>query len=170
MIRARFADADFFVRDDRKHRLEDFLPRLGTLIFQTKLGSMLDKSRRVTALMPAWSNLGLDARRPRLPLGRELCKADLATRMVVEMTSLQGIIGRHYALASGESEAVAQAIYEHNLPRFAGDALPQACPGWPSGWPTGWTRWWACSPPAWRLPARAIPLPTAARPSAWCRR
>ena len=49
--------------------------------------------------------------------------------MVVEMTSLQGIIGRYYALASGESEAVAQAIYEHNLPRFAGDALPQSLPG-----------------------------------------
>ena len=56
VIRARFADADFFVRDDRKHKLEDFLPRLGTLIFQTKLGSMLDKSQRMTSLSEALGN------------------------------------------------------------------------------------------------------------------
>ena len=74
VIRARFADADFFVQDDRKHRLEDFLPRLGTLIFQTKLGSMLDKSRRVTALMPALAgSLGLDAAKPQLPAGPPSC-------------------------------------------------------------------------------------------------
>jgi glycyl-tRNA synthetase len=131
VIRARFADADFFVRDDRKHKLADFLPRLGTLIFQTKLGSMLDKSRRVAALVPALVEpLGLDAQQAAAALrAAELCKADLATRMVIEMTSLQGIIGRYYALASGESEAVAQAIYEHNLPRFAGDALPHSRAG-----------------------------------------
>ena len=131
VLRARFADADFFVRDDRKHTLTDFLPRLGTLIFQTKLGSMLEKSRRVTALVQALAGpSGLDAETVAIATrAAELCKADLATRMVIEMTSLQGIIGRYYALASGESEAVAQAIYEHYLPRFAGDGLPQSKPG-----------------------------------------
>jgi len=131
VLRARFADADFFVRDDRKHKLADFLPRLGTLIFQTKLGSMLDKSKRVTALVQALAEpLGLDEQTAAVATrAAELCKADLATRMVIEMTSLQGTIGRYYALESGESEAVAQAIFEHYLPRFAGDALPENKPG-----------------------------------------
>ena len=131
VIRARFADADFFVRDDRKHKLADFLPRLGTLIFQAKLGSMLDKSRRVTALVETLSApLGLTGEARAVALrAAELCKAHLATRMVIEMTSLQGIMGREYALQSGESQAVADAIFEHYLPRFAGDALPAGRPG-----------------------------------------
>jgi glycyl-tRNA synthetase len=131
VIRARFADAEFFVRDDRKHKLTDFLPRLATLTFQTRLGSMLDKSHRVTALVQTLAEpLGLDSHLTEIAVrAAELCKADLATRMVVEMTSLQGVIGCYYALASGESEAVAEAIYEHYLPRFASDALPQGKPG-----------------------------------------
>ncbi len=131
VIRARFADADFFVREDRKHKLADFLPRLGTLTFQTRLGSMLDKTHRITSLVEALSPMltlnpqeAATARR-----AAELCKADLATKMVIEMTSLQGILGRYYALASGESEAVAEAIFEHYLPRFAGDLLPKTCSG-----------------------------------------
>jgi glycyl-tRNA synthetase len=131
VIRARFADADFFVRDDRKRRLVDFLPRLGTLTFQTRLGSMLDKTHRITALV---ENL-----LPAITLNKheaaiaqraaELCKADLATKMVIEMTSLQGILGRYYAIESGENEPVAEAIFEHYLPRFAGDLLPKTRPG-----------------------------------------
>ena len=131
VIRARFADANFFIRDDLKHRLDDFLPRLGTQTFQVKLGSMLDKTQRVTRLAGVLAaQIGLspqeqaDAHR-----AAELCKADLATKMVVEMTSLQGIMGRYYALHSGESEAVATAIFEHYLPRFAGDILPQSRAG-----------------------------------------
>jgi len=131
VIRARFADADFFVREDLKHKLEDFLPRLGTQTFQVKLGSMLDKTRRVTRLTDILAaQIGMspqeqaDAHR-----AAELCKADLATKMVVEMTSLQGIMGRTYALHSGEREAVAAAIFEHYLPRFAGDILPESRPG-----------------------------------------
>jgi glycyl-tRNA synthetase len=131
VIRARFADADFFVRDDLKHKLADFLPRLGTLTFQTRLGTMLDKTHRLTSLVEAISPLlslnpqeATTARR-----AAELCKADLATKMVIEMTSLQGILGHYYALSSGESEAVAEAIFEHYLPRFAGDLLPKTRPG-----------------------------------------
>ncbi|HSB66665.1 MAG TPA: glycine--tRNA ligase subunit beta [Anaerolineales bacterium] len=131
VIRARFADADFFVRDDRKHKLEEFLPRLGTLIFQTRLGSMLDKSHRMTALVDQLASLMALNEQEAAGAHRaaELCKADLATKMVIDMTSLQGILGRYYARASGESEVVANAIFEHYLPRFAGDQLPKTCPG-----------------------------------------
>lgn len=131
VIRARFADADFFVRDDRKHKLADFLPRLGTLIFQTRLGSMLDKTHRITALVKELSPV-LFLSEQELQVARraaELCKADLATKMVIDMTSLQGILGRYYAIESGESEAVGEAIFEHYLPRFAGDILPKNRPG-----------------------------------------
>lgn len=131
VIRARFADADFFVRDDRRHKLVDFLPRLGTLVFQTRLGSMLDKSRRITALVDALSPmLGLSqTETDTAHRAAELCKADLATRMVIDMTSLQGILGRYYAINSGESQAVGEAIFEHYLPRFSGDLLPKTRPG-----------------------------------------
>jgi glycyl-tRNA synthetase len=127
VIRARFADADFFVRDDRKHNLADFLPRLGTLIFQTRLGPMLDKSHRITSLVEVLSPI-LSLSQSETGIAHrtaELCKADLATKMVIEMTSLQGILGRYYAIASGESASVAEAIFEHYLPRFAGDLLPK---------------------------------------------
>ena len=131
VIRARFADADFFVRDDRKHKLVDFLPRLSTLIFQTRLGSMLDKTRRITSLVDILSlSLTLTPQETEIAhRTAELCKADLATKMVIEMTSLQGTLGRYYAIASGESQAVGEAIFEHYLPRFSGDLLPKTRPG-----------------------------------------
>ncbi len=131
VIRARFADAAFFVNEDRKKKLEDFLPRLATLTFQAKLGSMLDKSRRVRALVDDLAAM-LPLEEDDLRVARraaELCKADLATEMVVEMTSLQGVMGRYYALHSGEDPAVAEAIFEHYLPRFAGDAVPKSKAG-----------------------------------------
>ena len=131
VLRARYADAEFFVREDLKHRLEDFFPKLDTLTFQEKLGSMLAKQRRVERLTPVIAEaLGLS---PEEKVWAEraahLCKADLATNMVIEMTSLQGIMGREYARHQGEPEPVALAIYEHYLPRFAGDALPETKPG-----------------------------------------
>ena len=131
VIRARFADAAFFIGEDLKHNLEENLPRLGTLTFQFKLGSMLDKSHRLEALVEKLQPfLHLDdgematARR-----AAHLAKADLVSHMVVEMTALQGIMGRYYALHSGENQAVADAIYEHYLPRSAGDALPASKAG-----------------------------------------
>jgi glycyl-tRNA synthetase len=114
VLGARFADANFFVREDLKRPLEAYRPELSRLIFQTKLGSMLDKSERmnklVNELIPM---LGLEndeaifARR-----AVYLAKADLVTQMVTEMTSLQGVIGREYALRSGEQKDVAEAIGE----------------------------------------------------------
>jgi glycyl-tRNA synthetase len=131
VIRARFADAAFFVREDLKKNLTDFLPRLATLTFQLKLGSMLDKTRRIQKLTETLApQLGLgSADQAAARRAAELAKADLATKMVVEMTSLQGIMGRYYARRSGEPEAVASAIFEHYLPRYSGDAVPTCLPG-----------------------------------------
>jgi glycyl-tRNA synthetase len=126
VIRARFADAAFFINEDLNYKLEDELDRLGTLTFQQKLGSMLDKSKRIEAMMPAlceYFKLS-EAETKTAQRAAKLCKADLVTHMVVEMTSLQGIMGKYYALHSGESQEVAQAIFDHYLPRFTGDALP----------------------------------------------
>lgn len=114
VLRARYADAAYFVRDDRKRPLEDFNKDLATLTFQEQLGSMLAKVYRLEKLVePVAVQLGLSpdevraARRAAL-----LAKADLATHMVVEITSLQGIMGEIYALSSGEAPEVARAIRE----------------------------------------------------------
>ena len=131
VIRARFADAAFFIAEDLKHKLEENLPRLGTLTFQFKLGSMLDKSQRVEALVEKLQAfLHLDkAEMDTARRAAHLAKADLVSHMVIEMTALQGVMGRYYALHSGESQAVADAIYQHYLPRSAGDVLPASKPG-----------------------------------------
>jgi glycyl-tRNA synthetase len=131
VLRARFADADFFYQADTKKPLEEFLPRLDTLTFQEQLGSVLDKTKRLEQLAPRLSALlGLSEPETATAMrAAHLCKADLATQMVVELTSLQGAMGQEYALRSGEDPAVAQAIFEHYLPRFAGDQLPETLPG-----------------------------------------
>jgi len=125
VVRARFADADFFVREDLKHKLEDFRPRLGTLMFQKKLGSMLDKNERIEKLTEALIpllGLGADeavfARR-----AAHLLKADLVSKMVIEMTSLQGVMGGEYARRDGEAPPVAEAIGEQYQP------VPRTRPG-----------------------------------------
>ena len=114
VIRARFADAAFFYDKDIKRGLAEFVPELDKLTFQTKLGSMLDKTRRLERLVPLVADrLGLDAAdRATADRAAALAKADLATSMVVEMTSLQGKMGGHYALRGGESREVAEAIAE----------------------------------------------------------
>lgn len=128
VIRARFEDAAFFIAEDLKRPLVDYLPQLDTLTFQTELGSMLAKTHRVQELIGDLAQqVGLS--QEEIEIARrsaELCKADLVTHMVVEMTSLQGIMGRYYALKSGELESVATAIFEHYLPRFAGDGFPES--------------------------------------------
>ncbi|HSJ57746.1 MAG TPA: glycine--tRNA ligase subunit beta, partial [Anaerolineae bacterium] len=131
VIRARFADAKFFYENDVRQPLDAFLPRLDTLTFQQDLGSMLDKSRRLEALAPAVARaLGLDTDTTAFThRAAQLAKADLATQLVVELTSLQGFMGSHYAALSGEDLAVSTAILEQYLPRFAGDDLPATGPG-----------------------------------------
>ena len=131
VIRARYSDAAFFVEHDRRQPLAEFTPKLATLTFQEQLGSMLDKVQRLEKLAPVAGRAAWPVRRGSATVARAaaLCKSDLATSMVIEMTSLQGIMGREYALASGESPAVAQAIFEHYLPRSSGDRRPPSLPG-----------------------------------------
>jgi glycyl-tRNA synthetase len=131
VVRARFADAAYFVKEDLKKPLEDFIPALEKLTFQTELGSMLDKTQRIGHLVGVLAPMvGLSPEETfTAARAAKLCKADLATQMVVEMTSLQGVIGRDYALASGEPPVIANAVFEHYLPRSAGDAAPKGKPG-----------------------------------------
>jgi glycyl-tRNA synthetase len=118
VLRARYADAEFFFKADTAHKLESFLPRLDTLTFQEQLGSMLDKSKRLETLAcQLGERLGLTAAELQIVArAAHLCKADLATNMVVEFTSLQGVMGYEYARISGEPEPVAAAIVEHYYP------------------------------------------------------
>jgi glycyl-tRNA synthetase len=131
VIEARFADAAFFMREDNKHTIDDFIPRLDTLVFHPKLGSMLDKTGRIVKLTENLANqlkISPEDKSAALEAAR-FCKADLVTKMVVEMTALQGVIGRYYALKSGKGALAAQAMEEHYLPRFAGDSSPASMPG-----------------------------------------
>jgi glycyl-tRNA synthetase len=131
VIEARFADAAFFMREDSKHTIDDFIPRLDTLVFHPKLGSMLDKTVRIVKLTEVLSkhlSLSPEDREAALEAAR-FCKADLVTKMVIEMTALQGVIGRYYALKSGKNPLAAQAVEEHYYPRFAGDSSPASMPG-----------------------------------------
>lgn len=126
VIRARFADAAFFFERDRGKPLDEYLPELTTRTFESSLGSMrakIERIERLVALLAAPLSLG-EAERATALRAAHLSKADLATEMVVEMTSLQGEMGRIYALESGEPAEVARAIADHYLPRGAGDELP----------------------------------------------
>ncbi len=131
VIRARYADAAFFWKQDTSRKLEDFRPALSGLIFQGKLGSMLDKTGRIEKLVQILAEkLTVSAEDAQiLDRAAVLAKADLVTQMGVEFTSLAGIMGREYAIRSGESDAVAQTIFEHTLPRYSGDSLPKSVPG-----------------------------------------
>ncbi|GIK73476.1 MAG: glycine--tRNA ligase [Chloroflexota bacterium] len=131
VIRARYADAAYFYRADTARPLEAYSPRLATLTFHAKLGSMLDRVERLKALAPQIAEmLGASVEEvAAVARAAELSKADLMTSMVIEMTSLQGVMGEIYALKSGETPAVAQAIREQYLPRFAGDDVPASRAG-----------------------------------------
>ncbi|MFQ5943057.1 MAG: glycine--tRNA ligase subunit beta [Anaerolineales bacterium] len=126
VIRARFSDAKYFVARDLEHPLEDYVDKLGTLTFQADLGSMLEKTHRLEGLSATLArHFDLtDSEGQTAVRAAQLSKADLATLMVIDMTSLQGSMGRYYAEQSGESEGVGEAIYEHYLPRSAGDQVP----------------------------------------------
>jgi len=131
VIIARFSDAAYFVDEDLEQDLEAFVPELELLTFQEDLGSMKDKTRRIQTLVEdLFPLIALDAEEKEATRrAAALCKADLATQMVVEMTSLQGVMGYHYALHSGEPKEVAIAIREHYLPQSADDPSPSTRPG-----------------------------------------
>ncbi len=123
VIRPRFADAKFFWEQDLKHPLIGFFPRLESVVFQDKLGTMADKSRRIAALAAALARL---AQEPSEQVERAamLAKCDLVSTMVYEFPALQGTMGRYYAARSGEDDCVCDAMEEQYLPRFSGDVLP----------------------------------------------
>jgi len=123
VILPRLADAAFFWDLDRKTTLADRVERLGTVVFQQGLGSLLDRAQRVGILGGEIAGaLGQDV--PAVQRAALLAKADLLTQMVGEFPELQGRMGYHYALQDGETPAVATAIEEQYLPRHAGDRLP----------------------------------------------
>lgn len=131
VLRARLADAQFFFEEDCKVKLIDRLEKLKTVVFQEGLGTIYDKAERLgklAAFLVAHTNAD-KAVLPTIERGAKLAKTDLVTGMVCEFTELQGIMGREYALLNGETKEVAQAIYEHYLPRFAGDELPVSVAG-----------------------------------------
>eukprot|EP00898_Chlorokybus_atmophyticus_P000855 jgi/Chlat1/1770/Chrsp134S00111 len=128
VLRARYEDARFFYNADVSKPLIEFRPLLNGITFQEKLGSMLNKTDRVEALLQPLAEL-LELPQETLQVAQQagpLSRADLATAMVVEFTGLAGVMGRHYTLKSGASEEVATAVFESVLPRNAGDALPSS--------------------------------------------
>ncbi|KUO71088.1 MAG: glycine--tRNA ligase subunit beta [Clostridia bacterium BRH_c25] len=131
VLRARLADADFFYSEDRKTSLEGCVEKLKNVVFQETLGTIYDKTQRITTIGKYLAEVvGLSSdERLHLQRAAYLCKADLVTGMVKEFDELQGIMGREYALLQGEKEVVADAILEHYLPRFAGDYTPETVNG-----------------------------------------
>lgn len=131
VLRARLSDARFFYVEDQKLSIESCLKRLETIVFHEELGTIGDKVRRVrkTAGLIA-SKLGVTAEEAKqVDRIAEIAKFDLVTNMVGEFPELQGIMGEDYARKAGESDLVARGVFEHYLPRFAGDLMPASAQG-----------------------------------------
>jgi glycyl-tRNA synthetase beta chain len=134
VLRARFADAQFFWASDLKCRLADYLPKLAKITYESRLGSYRDKTERIRTiarwLTEQWFNLGiLQAHVADADRAAELAKCDLATEMAREFPELQGIVGGLYARAQGEPDDVADAIYDHYRPVGLGDPIPRNLTG-----------------------------------------
>ncbi|EAQ97584.1 glycine--tRNA ligase subunit beta [Congregibacter litoralis] len=123
VIRPRLADAAFFFEQDRQSTLASRVPRLGAVVFQKKLGSLLEKTQRIQRLAGKLAAL-IGANQTDTERAAELCKADLVSDMVLEFGDLQGIAGAYYARNDGENDAVADAIAQHYWPTQAGSDLP----------------------------------------------
>ena len=126
VLRARLADAKFFWDQDRKRSLESRIPDLDALVFHAKLGSVGEKVSRIEALAVEIAKSIEGAVEADVRQAARLCKSDLVTGMVGEFPELQVVMGRYYALAEGESAAVADAIAEHYAPKGPNDACPTA--------------------------------------------
>jgi glycyl-tRNA synthetase beta chain len=134
VLRARFADAQFFWTSDQKCRLADYLPKLERITYESRLGSYRDKVERIRSisrwLTEQWFNLGmLQAHVAEADRAAELAKCDLATEMVREFPELQGIVGGLYARAQGEPVEVADAVYDHYRPVGLDDPIPRNLTG-----------------------------------------
>jgi len=125
VLRSRLADAEFFWDQDRRTPLAERVPHLAELVFQERLGTMLDKTHRLVELVPHLAPY-TGAREDDAKRAALLCKADLVSGMVREFPELQGIMGRYYAAHDGEPEAVAQAIGDHYAPQGPSDRCPSA--------------------------------------------
>lgn len=129
VLKARLEDALFFWKEDTSQPLAELVPGLKNVLFQERLGSVLDKVERLRHLANFMSNECRLSDSQKTDRAAYLCKADLLSNMVYEFPELQGIMGRYYALQGGEDAEVAEAILEHYLPRFAGDRLPATATG-----------------------------------------
>ena len=125
VIRPRLADAEFFFNSDKKTTLESRLESLETVLFQKQLGTLKEKSERISALS-AFIASQIDANESQAARAGLLAKTDLMSNMVMEFPDVQGVMGKYYALNDGEDAPVAEALYEQYMPRFAGDALPSS--------------------------------------------
>lgn len=131
VLRARYEDASFFWKADLETPLSEMREKTHLLTFEERLGSMADRADRISAIARRLAKvIGLSGTdHDVLEQAAALTKFDLGSQMVTELSSLAGIMAREYAVRAGESQAVAQALYENELPRFAGDALPETLPG-----------------------------------------
>jgi glycyl-tRNA synthetase beta chain len=124
VLASRFNDAKFFFDHDRQSRLEDKCARTGRIVFQERLGSLADKTRRVESVLREAGLAGWSGDPAAVARAAALMKADLASEIVAELPALQGVMGREFALLDGEPAAVADALREQYLPRAAEDRLP----------------------------------------------
>src|SRR5262249_35136422 len=130
VLKARFADAQFFWESDQKCRLADYLPKLEKVTYESRLGSYRDKVERVRSLArwcsEGWYNLGMSqAHVSDADRAAELAKCDLATEMVREFPELQGLVGGLYCKAQGEPDEVSDAVYDHYRPVGLDDPIPR---------------------------------------------
>lgn len=126
VLRARLSDGAFYYESDQAKKLSDWAKGLKDVVFHAKIGMMNEKVTRIDALaLKIAEAVGYSNDKAIITRAAKLCKADLTTGMVGEFPELQGIMGRYYARAQGEHEAVAEAVYEHYKPQGAGDSLPE---------------------------------------------
>ena len=128
VITPRLNDAEFFWQRDNETTLADLRKKLDDVVFQQKLGSLHDKSERISSLAINMANL-LGSDRKLAERAAALSKCDLLTELVAELPELQGVIGRYYAINNGEDKEVAVALDEQYMPRYAGDQIPQTITG-----------------------------------------
>ncbi len=124
VLRARLEDAQFYYSEDRSRPFGDYVEELKKVTFQEKLGSLYQKAERISALATVLSKALKLNEEDKLHRAAMLCKADLVTGVVGEFPELQGYMGMIYAAQSGENSDVASSVYEHYLPKYAGDSLP----------------------------------------------
>ena len=129
VLRARLSDARFFFQEDLKEALSQKVEALKGVVFHSSLGTSFQKVERVVALAAHLSRKLAPEKEEMVRRSAWLCKADLTSLMVGEFPTLQGVMGREYALRSGENEEVAQGIYEHYLPVSADGPRPQTATG-----------------------------------------